>query len=101
MLIIHVHAHVNPEDIDAFSRAAVENARDGIGEPGVVRFDVLQQMDDPTRFLLVQAYRDEDVAVRHQETDRYARWQDMVAGMMAEPRTSVRFSSVFPADEGR
>ena len=101
MLIIHVQAHVNPEDVDAFCRAAVENARAGIGEPGIVRFDVLQQIDDPTCFVLVQVYRDEDSAVRHQQKDHYSRWQGMVAGMLAEPQTLVRYSSVFPWDEGR
>ncbi|MDH4198612.1 MAG: antibiotic biosynthesis monooxygenase [Candidatus Aminicenantes bacterium] len=101
MLIIHVHIHVKPEDVEAFSRVTIENARNGIGEPGIVRFEVLQQIDDPKRFLLVQAYRDEDVAVRHQETAHYARWRDMVAELMAEPPTEVRFSNVFPADEGR
>jgi quinol monooxygenase YgiN len=101
MLVIHVQVNVNPEDVEAFCRAAVENARAGIGEPGVVRFDVLQQIDDPSRFVLVQAYRDEDASIRHQATDHYARWQGIVAGMMAEPFTSVMFSSVFPWDEGR
>lgn len=100
MLIIHVQVHVKPEDVEEFTRAAVENARESIGEPGIARFDVLQQVDDPTRFLLVEVYRGEDAAARHKETAHYLRWRELVAGMMASPRISVKYANVFPADEG-
>ncbi len=100
MLIIHVHIHVKPEEVEAFSRATIENARDRIGEPGVVRFDILQEIDDPTRFLLAEVYRDEAAPDRNRATTHYARWQDMVAELLAEPPTEVRFSNLFPADEG-
>jgi quinol monooxygenase YgiN len=96
MSIVHVHVHVTPEAVGAFREASIENARNSIREPGIARFDVLQQADDPTRFLLVEIYRDADAPARHKETAHYATWRDTVAGMMAEPRTSVKYSSVFP-----
>mgnify|MGYP001095596364 CR=1 FL=1 len=100
MLIIHVQVQVKPEDVEEFCRATIENARESIGEPGIARFDVLQQVDDPTRFLLVEVYRDEDAPARHKEAIHYTRWRELVAGMMASPRTSIMYASVFPADEG-
>ena len=100
MLIVHVHVHVKPESVEAFEEASAENARNSIQEPGIARFDVIQQADDPTRFILVEVYRDQDATVKHKETPHYAKWRDAVAGMMAEPRSSVKFSNVFPADEG-
>jgi quinol monooxygenase YgiN len=100
MLIVHVQVHVKPEDVEEFSRATIENARESIGEPGIARFDVLQQVDDPTRFLLAEVYRDEDAPARHKETAHYMRWRELVAGMMASPRMSVQYVTVFPVDEG-
>lgn len=100
MLIVHVHAHVKPEFVAAFKEATAENARHSVQEPGIARFDVLQQMDDPTRFILVEVYRTPDDPARHKETAHYQKWRDAVAEMMAEPRTSVKFANVFPADEG-
>jgi (4S)-4-hydroxy-5-phosphonooxypentane-2,3-dione isomerase len=96
MLIVHVHVHVKPESVDAFRAASVENARNSVAEPGIARFDVLQQADDLTRFVLVEVYRDGNAPARHKETAHYATWRDTVAGMMAEPRTSVKYTSVFP-----
>jgi len=98
MLIVHVHVRVNPECVEAFKQAALENARQSVKEPGIARFDVLQQADDPTRFLLIEVYRDANAPARHKETGHYARWRDAVAPMMAEPRASVKFTSVFPQD---
>ena len=100
MLVVHVHVRVTPESIDAFRAATLENARNSIEEPGVVRFDVLQQEDDPTRFLLQEIYRTPEAPARHKETAHYATWRDTVAPMMAEPRSSVKFRAVFPAPEG-
>ena len=99
MLIVHVHVHVKPASIDAFRQASVENARNSVQEPGIARFDVIQQQDDPARFILVEVYRDKDATVKHKETVHYATWRDAVAGMMAEPRSSVKFSNIFPGDE--
>lgn len=98
MLIVHVHIHVKPECVDAFQRATKANASASILEPGIARFDVCQQTDDPTRFVLVEVYRDADAPTQHKTTGHYATWRDTVADMMAEPRTSVKFSNCFPAD---
>jgi len=100
MLIVHVHVHVKPEFVEAFRQATVENARNSVQEPGIARFDVIQQADDPTRFVLVECYRTADAPAQHKATAHYARWRDAVADMMAEPRTSVKFSNIFPGDPG-
>ena len=100
MLIVHVHVHVKPECVQAFRQATIENARHSVQEPGIARFDVIQQADDPTRFILVEVYRTPDDPARHKETAHYKTWRDAVADMMAEPRTSVKFANVFPDDAG-
>jgi quinol monooxygenase YgiN len=99
MLIVHVHVHVKPDAVDAFTAATLENARNSIREPGVVRFDVVQQEDDPTRFLLVEIYRTATDPARHKETAHYAAWRDAVEPMMAEPRRSVKYHALFPEPE--
>ena len=100
MLIVHVHVHVKPDSVDAFRAASVENARHSVEEPGIARFDVVQQTDDPTRFVLVEVYRSAEAAADHKQTAHYAAWRDAVAPMMAEPRSSVKYANAFPADEG-
>ncbi len=95
MLIVHVHVHVKPESVEAFKQVCVENARASVKEPGIARFDVVQQADDPTRFVLVEVYRTADAPAKHKETAHYAKWRDTVAPMMAEPRASVKFGEVF------
>jgi quinol monooxygenase YgiN len=100
MLIVHVHVHVLPECVEAFKLASLENARESVQEPGVARFDVVQRQDDPTRFVFVEVYRNADAPGRHKETAHYAKWRDTVAPMMAEPRASVKFHNIFPADAG-
>jgi (4S)-4-hydroxy-5-phosphonooxypentane-2,3-dione isomerase len=99
MMIVLVHVHVKPECIEAFRQASLENARHSLQEPGLARFDVLQQQDDPTRFVLVEAYRTPAAPAAHKETAHYARWRDTVAALMAEPRFSVKCENAFPADE--
>lgn len=99
MLVVHVHVHVREENVEEFRAATLENARNSHREPGVARFDVLQNRVDPTRFLLVEVYRDADAPVRHKETAHYATWRDTVADMMAEPRRSDKFSNLFPPDD--
>jgi quinol monooxygenase YgiN len=96
MLIVHVQVHVKPEAVEAFRAATLQNASNSVKEPGVVRFDVLQREDDPTRFLLQEIYRTPEDPARHKETAHYAAWRDAVEGMMAEPRSSVRYSAFFP-----
>ena len=100
MLIVHVSVHVKADQVEAFRAASVENARDSIQEPGIARFDVIQQQDDPTRFVLVEVYRTSDDPARHKETAHYQKWRDTVADMMAEPRTSVKYTNVFPDEQG-
>jgi quinol monooxygenase YgiN len=98
MLVVHVHVHVKPECAEAFKRATLANARASLKEPGVAQFDVIQQQDDPTRFVLVEVYRDAAAAAAHKETKHYPVWRDAVASMMTEPRTSVKFANIFPED---
>jgi len=100
MLIVHVHVHVKPECVEAFREATIENASHSVGEAGIARFDVVQQRDDPARFVLIEVYRDEPATTAHKETAHYAKWRDTVAPMMAEPRQGVKFSNVFPDDKG-
>jgi quinol monooxygenase YgiN len=99
MLFVHVSVHVKPESVEAFKEASRANARESIKEPGVARFDIMQQQDDPTRFVFVEAYRAAEAPAAHKETKHYQVWRDAVAPMMAEPRSSVKFSNLFPDDE--
>lgn len=100
MFIVHVFIHVKPACVDAFRRASEDNARHSIQEPGITRFDVLQQADDATRFVLVEVYRTPDDAAKHKDTAHYQTWRDTVADMMAEPRGSMKYANVFPDDTG-
>lgn len=99
MFIVHVHAHVKPGEVEAFRAATLRNASASCREPGVARFDVIQQEDDPTRFVLVEVYRSPAAAVAHKETAHYAEWRDLVAPTMAEPRQGVKYTNVFPGDD--
>jgi (4S)-4-hydroxy-5-phosphonooxypentane-2,3-dione isomerase len=100
MLVVHVHVHVKEESIEAFRLATIENARNSVKETGIARFDVVQQADDPSRFVLIEVYRTTEATVKHKETKHYQVWRDTVAEMMAEPRTSAKYSNVFPNDQG-
>ena len=91
---------MRPDGIEAFKGATLANARASRQEPGIARFDVVQQIDDPTRFVLIEAYRTPEAPALHKATAHYAAWRDAVAPLMAEPRTSVKFSSLFPDDAG-
>ena len=99
MLIVHVNVHVKPDQVEAFKAATLENARHSVQESGVARFDVIQRMDDPSRFVLVEVYRTPEDPARHKETVHYQAWRDAVADLLAEPRTSTQYTNVFP-DEG-
>jgi (4S)-4-hydroxy-5-phosphonooxypentane-2,3-dione isomerase len=96
MLIVHVHVRVLPDHVAAFIKATRANATASLQEPGIARFDVVQDVEDPTRFVLVEAYRDTEAPARHKETPHYAVWRDTVAPWMAEPRHSTKFSEIFP-----
>ncbi len=98
MYIVHVHIHVKPEYLEAFKEATLENARNSVQEPGVARFDVIQQADDPTRFVLVEVYRTPEDPARHKETAHYNKWRQAAEPMLAEPRTRVVYNNLFPDD---
>jgi autoinducer 2-degrading protein len=98
MLIVHVHVHVIAEQVEAFIAATRLNSAASLHEAGIARFDVVQQADDPTRFILVEAYKTAEAPAQHKETAHYAAWRDAVAPMMASPRTSVKFHAVAPED---
>ena len=100
MFIVHVFVRVKPEHVEAFQAATLENARNSVREPGIARFDIIQQQDDPARFLLVEVYRTLDDPAKHKETAHYQKWRDTVADMMAEPRTSIKYTNVFPDEQG-
>ena len=96
MLVVHVHVRIRPGQAEAFLAATLVNARASLGEPGVLRFDVLSEMTDPEHVVLVEVYRDDEASAAHKLTPHYATWRDTVAEMMAAPRESVRYSAVFP-----
>ena len=100
MLIVHVYAQVKPEHVEAFKEASFENARESLKEPGIARFDLVQEIDDPTRFALLEVYRTEDDPARHKETVHYAKWRDTVEPMLVEPRSRTRYRNLAPADPG-
>ncbi len=100
MFIVHVFVQVKPECTDAFKAASVENATNSVKEPGIARFDVIEETDNPTKFLLVEVYRTPEDALLHKETAHYLKWRDTVADMMAGPRTAVKYRNVFPGETG-
>jgi (4S)-4-hydroxy-5-phosphonooxypentane-2,3-dione isomerase len=101
MLVVHVHVRVRPDDVEAFLDATLANARASVLEPGVVRFDVVQDRADATHVVLLEVYRDADAAAAHKATVHYATWRDTVADMMAQPRASTSFSALFPTEVER
>ena len=100
LLILHVQVHVKPQAIEGFKAASLANAEASRREPGVLRFDVVQQLDDPTRFVLVEVYRDSQAHAAHRETAHYAAWRDTVNEMMAEPRRGIKHVNLSPDDSG-
>ena len=100
MFIVHVDVHVKADCVEAFKEATLENARNSVREPGVARFDVVQDNADPTHLVLVEVYRTPDDPPKHKETAHYQVWRDTVEEMMAEPRRSVKYADLFP-DEDR
>ena len=98
MHIIHVHIHVKKEFVEAFKAATLENAHNSVKEPGIARFDVIQQADDPTRFELLEVYRTEADPAKHKDTEHYNKWRQVAEPMLAEPRTRTVYTNLFPAD---
>lgn len=99
MYIVHVHIRVKPEFLEAFKEATLENARNSVKEAGIARFDVIQQADDPTRFVLVEVYHTQADTVKHKETAHYNKWRQLAEPMMAEPRTRTIYTNLFPDDK--
>ncbi len=99
MFVIHVQVHVKPPFIDAFKKACIENAKDSLKEEGIVRFDIVQEQEDPTRFLLIEIYRNREATSKHKETLHYRDWRDKVLPMMAQPRKSTFFTTIYPDDK--
>ena len=100
MFIVHVFIHVKPECREAFKSATLSNARNSVQEPGIARFDFIEQADDSDRFVLVEVYRTPEDALKHKEKPHYMAWRDDVEHMMAEPRSSVKFTNIAPDEEG-
>jgi autoinducer 2-degrading protein len=100
MHIVLVHVHVKPESLNDFIDIIQDNARNSVQEPGIARFDILQNNDDPTRFILVEAYYTPEDAKKHKETAHYLRWRERAEAMMAEPRVGVPYKNIFPAEDG-
>lgn len=96
MLAIHVFVQVKQQDIERFKSATKENARNSRSEAGIARFDVVQQADDPSRFVLVEVYRSPEAAAAHKETAHYQKWRDAVASMMETPRSSIKYTTIDP-----
>lgn len=98
MQIVLVHVNVKPEFMEAFKQATIDNASKSVKEAGIARFDVIQQSEDPTKFILVEVYKTADAPAAHKETAHYGHWRDMVAEMMAEPRQGIKYTNIFPDD---
>jgi len=100
MFIVHVFVHVKRDKVEEFKSASMDNACNSVDEPGIARFDVIQQQDDPCRFVLVEVYRTADDPARHKETKHYQKWRDTVEDMMAEPRHAIKYQNIFPDENG-
>lgn len=100
MFIVHVFIHVKPEFATDFKAATLANVQNSLMEQGISRFDFIEQLDDPTRFVLVEVYRQPEDAIKHKETEHYAAWKTAVEHMMAEPRSSLKYTNIAPADSG-
>ncbi len=100
MYIVHLFIHVKPDKVGEFEAATLENAQNTLKEPGVARFDLIRQLDDPTRYVLLEVYHSPEDHPRHKETDHYKRWQQIAEPLMAEPRTRIIYQNVFPGDSG-
>jgi len=100
MLVILVSVKVKSESIEGFLKETLENTESSVKEPGVARFDIIQQVDDPTQFILIEAYRSTEAPAQHKETAHYKKWRDAVEKMMLEPRRSVRFTNIYPENAG-
>jgi autoinducer 2-degrading protein len=101
MIVTCVHVHIKPDSVDSFIEASILNHRGSVKEPGNLRFDLIQQSDDPTRFMLYEAYESEEAAALHKTLDHYLQWRESVKDMMAEPRYGVKYKIIEPGDRTR
>jgi len=99
MLVVQVNVHVKEDQIERFIKATEENVRNSILEKGVARFDFFQNQEDPSKFILIEAYRDENAPAQHKETEHYKKWKSSVELMMLEPRFSIKYSNILPIDK--
>jgi len=99
MLVVQVNVHVKEDQIEQFIKATKENVKNSILESGVARFDFFQNQEDPARFILIEAYRDENAPAKHKETEHYKKWRTDVEPMMSEPRFSIKYSNILPTNE--
>ncbi len=99
MLIVHVHVNVLEDQVEAFMAATLANAQESVKEPGIARFDVIQQQDSPTSFVLVEVYYNACAPAEHKETEHYKKWRDTVADMMASPRQSYKYENRYPSND--
>ena len=99
MFIVHVFVHVKQDQIEAFKEASMENAKNSIQEPGIARFDLIQQQDNPAHFILVEVYRTHKDPAKHKDTPHYQKWRDTVSDMMAEPRSSIKYHNIYPDEK--
>lgn len=99
MYIVHVHIHVKPEFVEQFKNISIENARSSLQEPGIARFDVIQQTDDPSRFELIEVYRTSEDPAIHKETIHYNKWRENAEPLLVEARSRTVYSNIFPADK--
>jgi len=100
MQIVLVHVNVKSQFVEAFKQATIENATSSVKEAGIARFDVIQQVDDPTKFILIEVYKTADAPAAHKVTAHYVKWRDTVTDMMAEPRQGVKYNNVYPDNTG-
>jgi len=99
MVIVQVYVKVKKECIDAFISETIKNTANSIKESGVVRFDFMQETENPQSFLLTEIYKDEKAPIDHKNTAHYLDWKKAVADMMLEPRVGVKYKEIFPAFE--
>ncbi|MGB4292745.1 MAG: antibiotic biosynthesis monooxygenase [Bacteroidales bacterium] len=101
MIVTCVYVHVKPDMVDAFIKASTANHLESVKEPGNLRFDFLQQADDPCRFMIYEAYESEEAAAAHKNTPHYQTWRATVENMMAEPRKGVKYNILQPSDRSK
>ena len=96
MIVTLVYVQIKSEYVKGFIEATRENHESSVKENGNIRFDILQDSNDPTKFVLYEAYETEEAVIAHKETAHYLKWRDTVAMWMAKPREGVKHKLLFP-----